>query len=248
MIDSISRAGAIAAVQKLMSFNCTPEDAATAVDAVGGDPEAAVTWLRDDYTRRKHYLATDESRCWIKVARRETELGPDPDPIRVRTLLGGKAVGGAMEYNLAIGLYSKEPREFPPGHVGDRGGAGLNLTVEDVEALRNTLDAFLRQVHRDRTQRWAAFGVAADDIGAHIEAVGPLGELVVHTGWVEDDGGFRPLTMEEMESDKLDPVPSSGGGGDAPRPDVHDRGGLHRSDEDGTGLHDVHEEGADHGP
>ena len=80
---------------------------------------------------------------WVKLIKQDDAAPPGEFP-RIRQVLGGPwpLTETEMGYNLAITLWTKPPREYPPMHVGAT-SAGQTLSRPEVEALRDALTEWL---------------------------------------------------------------------------------------------------------
>lgn len=76
---------------------------------------------------------------WIRVTAQDEVAAPGEFPL-VRSLIAGPFTRD--RYNIAIDLFDKEPREYPPLHMGTR-SAGINLNSSEVRTLRAALTAWL---------------------------------------------------------------------------------------------------------
>jgi predicted RNase H-like HicB family nuclease len=90
---------------------------------------------------------------WVKIVGQDEAAPPGEFP-RIRQVLGGTwpLHDGTLGYNLAITLWDKPPREYPPLHVGST-SAGQTLNAAEVEALRDALTAWLDAREKAETSR-----------------------------------------------------------------------------------------------
>lgn len=121
-------------------------------DVVWSEPRwvnPRVVWLWDcvgvrDETPYETVLQAGERGVWLST--QDAIAAPDTFPFCRRLIMSPFG----DQVNLSVEVWKNPPREWPPGHAGQN-GAGLNLDIEHVRAVRDFLNSWLdeREVTHD---------------------------------------------------------------------------------------------------